>query len=90
MKSSESPSSDSLQEACSGFPIAALTLKLVPKAACDYEIFPEAGFECTIEKSNSADNGKPMRLSEQSLELIFVFNEANRNFIFIFFFNKAG
>ncbi len=68
-----------------------LTPELVQKAACNHEIFPEAGCECTMEKiEQCGQNGKPVRLSEQSLELISVFKELIRNFKFIFLFVKAG
>jgi hypothetical protein len=67
-----------------------VTLKVVPKAACDSEMFLKAG----LSKSTNDSEGKPeqkflMRLSEQSLELTTVFKEANRNLIFIFLFHKA-
>jgi hypothetical protein len=42
LTNSENPSSNPLQKACSGFPIAAY----------DPEIVPKAGHECTLEKSN--------------------------------------
>jgi hypothetical protein len=55
-----------------------LTPEFVQKAACNHEIFPEAGCECTMEKiEQCGQNGKPMRLSEQSLELVSVFKVAS-------------
>jgi hypothetical protein len=46
------------------------------------KIVPTAGHECKLEKIDAA--------SEQFLELLKVFREASRNFIFIFLLNKAG
>jgi hypothetical protein len=46
----DNPSRSPIQGACTGFPIAAVTLKVVLIAACDPEIDPKAGYECTLAK----------------------------------------
>jgi hypothetical protein len=67
-----------------------LTPELVQKATCNHKFFLEAGCQYTMEKiEQCGQNGKPMRLSEQFLELMIVFKEASRNLIFIFLFNKT-
>jgi len=46
----DNPSRNPIQGACTGFPIAAVTLKVVLIAACDPEIDPKAGYGCTLVK----------------------------------------
>jgi hypothetical protein len=66
-----------------------VSLKVVPKAACDPENFSESRpKEPMREKENRNRNLK--RLSEQSLELLSVFKKASRNYMLIFLFTKAG
>jgi hypothetical protein len=69
-----------------------VTLKVVPKAACDSEIVPKADLVCR-------EKNQPMRDKErQNRNLMWlldnptirsVLKEASRIFIFIFLFNKA-
>jgi hypothetical protein len=58
------------------------------------KIVPKAGYEYTLEKSTNESKGKMeqnwMWLSKQFLELVNIFKEASKNFIFIFLLNKAG
>ncbi len=77
----ENPSSNPLQEACSGFRSAACDSKSCSESRpCmnTREIHP------VRMKESRNRNRNLMRLTEQSLELVSVFKEASRNFTFIF------
>jgi hypothetical protein len=85
------PSSNPLQGACSGFPIAAYELKIVRKPP----VILSAGHGCTLEKNppmrvKDCWNINCILLTEQFLKLISVFKEASRNLAFIFLLNTAG
>ncbi len=69
-----------------------VTLKVVPKADFGLIIVPKAGHKCTLKKIDEWERRRKsyMRLLEHSLQLVNVFKEASRNFIFIFVFTKAG
>jgi hypothetical protein len=83
--------SNRFQGSCSGFPI--VTLKVVPKATCDPKIVPKAAMNVHCQKSTVAKESLnrnllyKRRLLKQSLEIVSVFKELCRNFIFIFLFN---
>jgi hypothetical protein len=70
-----------------------VTLKVVPKAACDSEIVSKAGLVCR-EISTNEIGGKPKQKFDVAfatiLQLESVLKEASRIFIFIFLFDKAG
>jgi hypothetical protein len=64
-----------------------VTLKVVPKTACDPENCLKADHVQYMREINQGEQRKPvtenfMRLSEQFLELVNIFNEASRNIIF--------
>jgi hypothetical protein len=48
LTNNENPSVNLLQEACSGFPIAACDTKSCSESRLILKIVPEAGHECTV------------------------------------------
>jgi hypothetical protein len=65
-----------------------MTLNIFTKAACILKIVPKAAMTCrTLEKDNRKRNSGAA--FGTILELVNVLIEANRNFVFISFFNKA-
>jgi hypothetical protein len=66
-----------------------VSLKVIPKVPCDFEIVSKASLECTLEKITYESNGKQKQKFDV-LELVNVFNEARKNLIFMFILDNAG
>jgi hypothetical protein len=73
-----------------GSPMIPVTIKIVPKAACDPIVLKAVHWRKLTNAREGKLKQKLIRLSEQSLELVSVFKDASRNCIFKFLFNKAG